>query len=102
MLEALTRKSFDQNLNTLFRADFADAGPGELRLVETSGRIGNGTEYFSLVFRSADPRVFPQQIYRLHHPELGTFDLFLVPIKRDNQGVYYEAVFNRLLADQAT
>jgi hypothetical protein len=101
MLETLTKEAFDRQLHTLFRADFADAMPGELRLVETAGSTGNGTEYFSLVFRSAGDQVFPQKIYTLHHPELGTFALFLVPIRSDGQGVYYEAVFNRLLANQA-
>jgi hypothetical protein len=27
---------------------------------------------------------------------MGQFELFLVPIKEDEQGFYYEAVFNRL------
>jgi hypothetical protein len=32
----------------------------------------------------------------MQHVQLGTFDLFLVPVGQDQQGVYYEAIFNRL------
>jgi hypothetical protein len=28
--------------------------------------------------------------------EIGVFELFIVPIRRDDQGFYYEAVFNRM------
>ena len=48
---------------------------------------------FSVVFREPGPQVLPQQIYRLEHAGLGAFDLFIVPIARDGDGVRYEAVF---------
>ena len=35
-------------------------------------------------------------MYDLQHPSLGKFALLLVPIGKDAQGLYYEAVFNRL------
>jgi hypothetical protein len=34
-----------------------------------------------------------QRIYAVHHPALGAFDLFLVPIGPDGEGMRYEAVF---------
>jgi Domain of unknown function (DUF6916) len=49
---------------------------------------------FSVVFLGPREPVLPQRIYRLEHDELGTLDLFLVPIARDAAGVRYEAVFN--------
>ncbi len=50
---------------------------------------------FSMVFRTAPGAViFSQGIYRMSCPELGTFDLFLVPIASDSTGVSYEAVFS--------
>jgi hypothetical protein len=49
---------------------------------------------FSLVFRGARNEVFPQQIYRVHQPALGTAEIFLVPIGPDQLGHRYEAVFN--------
>ncbi|MDX6508976.1 MAG: hypothetical protein QOG81_728, partial [Gaiellaceae bacterium] len=35
----------------------------------------------------------PQQIYRFDHDELGTLEIFIVPIGTDEGGVRYEAVF---------
>jgi hypothetical protein len=35
-----------------------------------------------------------QQIYQVEHPTLGSFELFLVPVGPDEQGMCYEAVFN--------
>jgi hypothetical protein len=37
--------------------------------------------------------VLPQRIYHLEHPEVGGFDLFLVPVGPNAQGMQYEAVF---------
>jgi hypothetical protein len=36
-------------------------------------------------------------MFRLEHDKIGAIDLFLVPVRKDEQGLYYEAVFNRLL-----
>ncbi|KRA45207.1 hypothetical protein [Pseudoxanthomonas sp. Root630] len=49
---------------------------------------------FSLVFRNGSPLLFPQQIYRMHHPRLGSTDIFLVPVAQDKEGFLYQAVFN--------
>ena len=35
----------------------------------------------------------PSRIYALEHAGLGQFDLFLVPIAADRDGVRYEAIF---------
>jgi hypothetical protein len=35
------------------------------------------------------------------HDAIGAFDLFTVPIRRDQHGLYYEAVFNRREEGQA-
>jgi hypothetical protein len=49
---------------------------------------------FSLLFRSAAPILFPQQIYTMHHPKLGEVGIFLAPIAREQAGFLYQAVFN--------
>jgi hypothetical protein len=49
---------------------------------------------FSLIFHSSDPERLEQQIFALEHPELGQFDLFLVPVARTENGIAYEAVIN--------
>lgn len=49
---------------------------------------------FSLTFKSASTDPLPQSIYRLEHPDLGGFDVFLVPVDAGADHVLYEAVFN--------
>lgn len=49
---------------------------------------------FSLIFHPADRNfTLPQQVYPLSHPQLGTLDIFLVPIRPDAGGNRLEAVF---------
>jgi hypothetical protein len=101
----LTKAMFEQNLNTKFWLTDGQAEPYALDLVElVHGQCTPRQEQFSLRFRGDRSQVFPQRIYALKHHAIGGFDLFLVPIGRDETGTFYEAVFNRLvpiLKDQA-
>ena len=49
---------------------------------------------FSLIFRSTNPVVLPQRMYRLENSAMGALDVFLVPIGRDVKGAVYQAVFS--------
>jgi hypothetical protein len=81
----------------------ADAGPapvatelvdmtaGPERPVAPGGAVRRRP--FSLVFRGPPGAALPQRTYRVEHDALGTFDLFLVPIGPDAEGMRYEAVF---------
>jgi hypothetical protein len=76
--------------------DAGDQEPLDLVLLEArvlSHGDGRTRVPFSLIFRSGPGLVRPQRIYRLEHAELGTLELFLVPIGRDAEGVRYEAIF---------
>lgn len=48
---------------------------------------------FALLFYGPGERLLPQRIYRLEHATLGAFDLFIVPLGPDAQGLRYEAIF---------
>ncbi|HKE12143.1 MAG TPA: hypothetical protein VKE73_11280 [Myxococcota bacterium] len=48
---------------------------------------------FSLEFLGPPGPLLPQRIYRLEHPGLGSLEIFLVPLGREDRGVRYEAVF---------
>jgi hypothetical protein len=39
-----------------------------------------------------------QSIYTLQNDKLGAVELFLVPVKKDDKGLYFEAVINHLLS----
>ena len=100
MTERLEHAAFLENLQSTFRLHLEGSDAVDLELVEVSDlKAARRQEMFSLVFHCASSTVFPQRIYELEHDDMGQFDLFLVPIKKDDQGVYYEVVFNRLFED---
>jgi hypothetical protein len=37
-----------------------------------------------------------QGVRNFEHEQMGKFELFIVPVEQDEQGFYYEAVFNRI------
>jgi hypothetical protein len=94
----LTEKEFSKHLNTNFRAGL-DADAVELELVVVKGYSAGpgdqeGMERFSIFFNGPAKPFLTQSTYSLSHDAMGTFDLFLVPIKSDGDGSRYEAVFN--------
>lgn len=97
MANMLSLTLFLEQLHSRFRVHGSRMESTELALVEA---IDHGSttsqENFTLLFRGSNHEPLPQQIYRLEHPALGLFDLFLVPVGRDGQGTLYEAIINRL------
>jgi hypothetical protein len=107
MLDRLTREQFAQRVGHSFRLELAEQAL-ELELVEvkslgspsagaTWGAAGSSMrpESFSLVFRGPASAPLEQGMYSLS--QAGDDDLepiFLVPIAADDQGRYYEAIFN--------
>jgi hypothetical protein len=49
---------------------------------------------FSITFRSARPGHVEQGIHTLSHEQMGTVEIFLVPVGPREGGMCYEAVFN--------
>ena len=98
MLEHLTMDSLSAQLNTKFRIGVETEKPVELELVEVQGHddVPGQTERFSALFRGALDFFLPQSTYRMQHEQLGSVDIFIVPIRKDAEGIYYEAVFNRM------
>ncbi len=39
-----------------------------------------------------------QDMFSLANENLGQMDLFLVPVRKDEDGLYYEAVFNHIVS----
>lgn len=94
----LTEEEFSKHVNTKFHAGLASEAL-ELELVQVKGYLKNpgdadGMERFSVFFTGPAKPVLPQRTYSLSHDAMGTFDLFIVPIKPDGEGSRYEAVFN--------
>ena len=103
MIDKASASTFSPFLNQTFRMCLWAAEVMELDLAEISeapaavaqAAAAQGRRApFSLFFRGPLRPIMPQRIYTLEHPQLGRFDLFLVPIGPDGTGMRYEAVFN--------
>jgi hypothetical protein len=98
VIEKLTKAMFSENLNTKFRIYPEGSEPFEVELIElTEVNTSPRQEQFSLLFRGPLNIFLNQSIYKMEHDQIGTFELFLVPIRQDQDGFYYEAIFNRLI-----
>ena len=101
MSERQTEEEFRQNLNTQFRVlvDMETPKPIDLTLVHVESRPSDaheeaGMERFSVFFKSSPEFLLHQNIFRLAHPKMGEFEVFLVPIAQEPDGFRYEAVYN--------
>ena len=94
---------FSRHLNTKFSLKHEQA-ESIVRLIEvnhwpgTANRLAakDGRECFSLVFAGSNNQALRQNTYEVTHDSLGKFDLLVVPMRKGKQGLYYEALFNRL------
>lgn len=97
MLEVLQLQHFAGRVNETFHAALNE-GDVEFVLVEATplphGLPNPARAPFSLVFRNSSPLLFPQQMYRMRHEQVGSFDIFIVPVARDRDGFLYQAIFN--------
>lgn len=97
MLE-FRQAAFEGQRDTAFQVLDGATVVCDLRLTEVDGRARTPKqESFSLMFLGPQGVFLPQGTRRLRHGALGEFDVFLVPVGRDDAGFRYEAVFNLLL-----
>lgn len=100
-LSSYNKAAFTSYLNSIFRL-YTGYSTIDVALVEVedlmpgAATTQTGAECFSLVFRGGSVAL-PQNTYRIEHPSLGTFPLFLVPGKPDDNGAQsFVAIINRL------
>jgi hypothetical protein len=73
---------------------FADATvPVALERAEALPRSMREAGAFRLEWRGPGDPILPQAIYRFRRGE-QLFDMFIVPVGRDERGTLYEAIFN--------
>jgi hypothetical protein len=103
MAASLTEKEFLQHVNTKFHARLDADGGVDLELIEVKGYMSKHVEQtrmerFSAFFDGPGDLQLPQGLYSLRHEQMGEFEIFLVPIARNESGFRYEAVFNYFVA----
>ena len=96
MAELLSKDAFSKQLNTSFKLSSQSSTTIlDLKLTEVQeGRSNKQFEQFSILFTGPQEPILSQSMYRLEHPTMGSFDLFLVPLRSDEGGTVYEAVFS--------
>jgi hypothetical protein len=96
MLDRMTKDTFAPREGEVFELTLPDGRALRVTLIAVLGTGLKGLaqrEQFSLHFKGPVTPALDQRIYRLVHPELGTLELFLVPIGRDADAMIYEAAF---------
>jgi hypothetical protein len=106
MLGKLTSADFAPYQKQTFRIYFTPTQSIEAELIQVKELPGGYDDLddeeeapprrqpFSLIFRSAQVKDYlPQKIYTVQHEQLGSLDIFLVPIGPDSKGMRYQAIF---------
>ena len=97
MEPSLTHEEFSKNANTKFQVQADENTRVELELIKISElKLHPQQEEFAVQFRGPLNIFLSQGVRDFSHDQMGQFELFIVPIREDEQGFYYEAVFNRL------
>ena len=97
MVADLTHEEFTRNANTNFQVQVDENTAVELDLTEVSElKLYPRQEEFTLLFRGPLNAFLDQGVRNFKHERMGEFELFIVPIKQDADGFYYEAIFNRI------
>ena len=97
MEASLTHEAFAQQRNTKFQVQLDQDKVVELELIEISAlKIYPQQEEFALEFRGPLENFLGQGVRYFRHDKMGEFELFIVPVRQDAEGFYYEAVFNRI------
>ena len=97
----LNRDSFSRHLNTKFSFSQKGIQGVSVKLIEVNDltpktMTAAGKECFAVVFIGPRNAPLRQETYAVTHEALGKFDMLVVPIASHPEGVYYEAIFNRL------
>lgn len=97
-----SKQDFSDHLNSVFHARSATGDGFDLCLIKFDELVSNSAqENYSLLFRAPADTPPEQGIYRLEHDALSATDIFLVPVKQDGDGLYFEAIFNQLIGTKA-
>jgi hypothetical protein len=97
MAASLEHETFSRYLNTSFRISLGESNSVEAVLNTVNDlQLSPQQERFAIIFRGPREPILNQAMYRFEHDEMGEFNLFIVPIRQDDDGTFYEAVFNRM------
>lgn len=93
---------FTRQLNSKFEVQLDENRSVKLDLIEISDlKLSPNQEEFAIVFRGPLDEFLDQGTRSFRHEQMGQVDIFIVPIQQDENGFYYEAIFNRLRGESS-
>ena len=95
-LENLTIDAFESRVGERFRIRAQPGDELEAELIEARAlgkAVRDRRVPFTLSFRTPQLAALRQRIYEVAHEEMGSYDIFLVPVGPDGKGMVYEAIF---------
>jgi len=98
MLDQLTVETFEPHIGSSFWVEFPNDAKVELQLTRVAKVMESEAAQldrhpFSLFFIGPKSFLLKQHIYSVRHDELGSMDIFLVPVGAGGETYDYEAVF---------
>jgi hypothetical protein len=97
MEAALTHEAFNQQAGTKFQVQVDDNNNVEVELVDVSElKVYPRQEEFTIQFLGPAGTFLGQGVRSFLHDQMGQFEIFIVPVRQDEQGFYYDAIFNRI------
>ncbi|MBV9241179.1 MAG: hypothetical protein JO314_04140 [Acidobacteria bacterium] len=92
-----TKEQFFQQLEQIFRVTSPNGVEFEMSLVEFNDIVDSDTqETFSLLFKAPSETDPEQTTYTVSNDGIGEQLIFMAPVKKDDSGLYFEAIYNRL------
>ncbi len=98
MSDPLEHTTFSPYVHDLFRTEWS-GGEVEIELDEVEphpgGAIGGSPrEPFTLIFLGPRDTMLPEGMYTLAHADLGTVEIYLIPIASMGDRQAYQSIFN--------
>jgi hypothetical protein len=100
MAASLEHEVFSRYLSTTFRISIDESRTIEAELHEVGELMKfPGQQRFAIRFRGPRDPLLNQGTHAFDHDEMGQFNLFIVPVRQDENSSFYEAIFNRMRQD---
>lgn len=98
MLEILTADHFLQYVGDTFKVTTYSDHTISFTLREVNRYKSQSAvlkrEPFNLVFSGPMQPIIPQATYQFNHSVMGMMEIFIVPVGKDQESIFYEAIFS--------
>lgn len=93
-----SKSDFQKHIGTTFKITLENGNEVSLILKDANERLKPPIYAFFLTFESDSSFILNGNTYTLNHLYLNDFDCFLSPYKKENNKVYYQTIFSKVLS----